>query len=241
MTHTCHWPGCDRRVPPKLWGCREHWFALPRAIREEIWRTYRPGQEADKAPSRAYLTAARAAQDYARAYDARTPTAGRDLDAITVWQPWASLIVAGLKRFEWRTWPAPKTKIGQRLVIHAGSHRISKTEFRNLLCRPEPSCGPDADADGIRALLADGLPSLPFGAGVGEVTLGTPRTAPEIDPDPRSDPGKWGWPMLDPVAWDAPVPARGAQGFFRFMPSPVPEPHPSAGGDPVAAVMGQLL
>lgn len=66
MTHRCHWPGCQRRVPPKMWGCRPHWFALPKVIRDEIWATYRPGQEHDKMPSRAYLEAARKAEDYAR-------------------------------------------------------------------------------------------------------------------------------------------------------------------------------
>lgn len=63
-THRCHWPGCERRVKPALWGCREHWFALPPAIRTAIWRAYEPGQEVSKRPSRAYLEAARAAQEW---------------------------------------------------------------------------------------------------------------------------------------------------------------------------------
>ena len=57
MTHTCHWPGCGKSVPPRLWGCREHWFRLPKALRDRIWATYRPGQEIDKNPSNAYLNA----------------------------------------------------------------------------------------------------------------------------------------------------------------------------------------
>ncbi len=62
--HTCHWPGCDRQVPPAMWGCRSHWYALPKALRDRIWRTYRIGQEADGRPSREYLEAARAVQDW---------------------------------------------------------------------------------------------------------------------------------------------------------------------------------
>ena len=66
MTHTCHWPGCGKAVPPAMWGCRQHWFALPKRLRDRIWATYRPGQEIDKRPSETYLDAAKAAQDWIR-------------------------------------------------------------------------------------------------------------------------------------------------------------------------------
>ena len=69
MTHTCHWPGCTKEAPPKLWGCRSHWFKLPKRIRDEIWRTYRPGQEIDKNPSESYIAAAKAAQAWIRDKD----------------------------------------------------------------------------------------------------------------------------------------------------------------------------
>jgi hypothetical protein len=56
--HMCHWPTCKTAVPPKLWGCKVHWFKLPKILRDQIWATYRPGQEADKNPSPEYLDAA---------------------------------------------------------------------------------------------------------------------------------------------------------------------------------------
>lgn len=56
--HKCHWPSCDIEVPPRMWGCRAHWFKLPKQIRNRIWATYRPGQEIDKNPSSAYVEAA---------------------------------------------------------------------------------------------------------------------------------------------------------------------------------------
>lgn len=62
--HTCHWTGCSTAVPPKLWGCAKHWFALPVAIRKSISTAYRPGQEITKNPSAEYLAAAQKAQDY---------------------------------------------------------------------------------------------------------------------------------------------------------------------------------
>ena len=67
--HTCHWPGCTRRVPPAMWGCKPHWFRLPKGLRNAIWRAYEPGQEISKAPSAAYVEAARAAQRWIAAQD----------------------------------------------------------------------------------------------------------------------------------------------------------------------------
>lgn len=60
--HGCHWPGCETQVPPAMWGCRFHWFILPKRLRDRIWATYEPGQEIDGTPSPAYLEAAMAVQ-----------------------------------------------------------------------------------------------------------------------------------------------------------------------------------
>lgn len=62
--HLCHWPGCSRQVPPAMWGCKAHWFALPRELRNKIWRAYRPGQERDMQPSAAYLAVALEVQQW---------------------------------------------------------------------------------------------------------------------------------------------------------------------------------
>lgn len=62
MTHRCHWPGCNAAVPPAMWGCKSHWFKLPKALRDRIWSTYRPGQEITKTPSPDYLAAAKDVQ-----------------------------------------------------------------------------------------------------------------------------------------------------------------------------------
>jgi hypothetical protein len=40
--------------------------------------------------------------------------------ALTIWQPWATLIVLGKKPVENRDWPAPQSVIGQRVAIHGG-------------------------------------------------------------------------------------------------------------------------
>lgn len=38
--------------------CPKHWAMVPRMQQQEVWRTYRPGQEQDKRPSPAYCRAA---------------------------------------------------------------------------------------------------------------------------------------------------------------------------------------
>jgi hypothetical protein len=65
--HTCHWPNCGKAVPPAMWGCKAHWIKLPKALRDRIWATYRPGQEVTKTPSAAYLDAVKAVQTWIRA------------------------------------------------------------------------------------------------------------------------------------------------------------------------------
>ena len=48
------------------------------------------------------------------------------MKAITLWQPWASLIADGTKTIETRSWAPPSSLLGQRIAIHAalfsGSH-----------------------------------------------------------------------------------------------------------------------
>lgn len=56
--HDCHWPGCGRRVPPAMWGCKAHWFTLPLALRNKIWAAYRPGQEESGEVSEDYFAVA---------------------------------------------------------------------------------------------------------------------------------------------------------------------------------------
>lgn len=57
-SHHCHWPGCSKQVPPALWGCKAHWYALPAHLRARIWKWYEPGQEVDMTPSDEYLKVA---------------------------------------------------------------------------------------------------------------------------------------------------------------------------------------
>ena len=46
------------------------------------------------------------------------------MKALTLHQPWASLIALGPKTVETRSWSAPAWVIGARIAIHAGKHRV---------------------------------------------------------------------------------------------------------------------
>lgn len=60
--HTCHLDICQTAVPPSRLFCRPHWFMVPKPLRDNVWATYRPGQEIDKQPSREYMDAQQAAR-----------------------------------------------------------------------------------------------------------------------------------------------------------------------------------
>jgi hypothetical protein len=66
--HDCHWPGCGRQVPPALWGCKEHWFLLPIALRNKLWMVYVPGQEEKGNPTKEYVKVAREIQAWIENY-----------------------------------------------------------------------------------------------------------------------------------------------------------------------------
>lgn len=66
--HECHWPGCQRQVPPAMWGCRQHWFSLPKHLRDAIWDAYVPGQEQRMDPSEEYLAVAHEVQEWIKAH-----------------------------------------------------------------------------------------------------------------------------------------------------------------------------
>jgi hypothetical protein len=58
--HLCQAYECTIMIPTSMLMCRGHWALVPRAIQDEIWKTYRVGQEnavgTDHGPSPEYMT-----------------------------------------------------------------------------------------------------------------------------------------------------------------------------------------
>lgn len=38
--HKCPHHNCERKLPAQLYACRGHWFALPKKLRDDIWKGY---------------------------------------------------------------------------------------------------------------------------------------------------------------------------------------------------------
>lgn len=59
------------------------------------------------------------------------------MKAITVKQPWASLIIHGIKDIENRTWPCPKKYIGQRVLIHSSAIPVEMINPNSVFTRQQ--------------------------------------------------------------------------------------------------------
>ena len=152
------------------------------------------------------------------------------LPALTLWQPWASLVAIGAKPYEFRRWAAPRGMWGKRIAIHAGARPIRRTEIDDLIgsLRLEGGWGTALHAEPALELLlkvqADPT-CIALSAVLCTAVLGQPRPANEIELDKlasngfvgdstRIDHQMWGWPLSDLRLLMPPQPARGAQGFW---------------------------
>ncbi|MDC7808826.1 ASCH domain-containing protein [Sphingomonas koreensis] len=150
------------------------------------------------------------------------------MKALTLWQPWASLVVSGCKPYEFRKWRAPASVIGQRIVIHASARKPDLREVEQLLRLlraggryAAQTCL--APIDEAIALLE--LGSWPLAAGLGTAIVGDPRSGIDIGVDfgairvndsSRDYHANWGWPMLEIERWPEPIEMRGAQGLWTW-------------------------
>lgn len=157
------------------------------------------------------------------------------MKCISVWQPWASLLVHGAKRCETRSWPTSHT--GPLLVHAAKKWDVGLAEFAVL-----PPARAALEAVGVRFAATEAAAragwNLPFGAIVGVVQLSDCIRSEEVhftaDPAdycrigmhggwqfPASEqlfgdfgPGRFAWYCTKFMAFAEPVPYRGAQGLF---------------------------
>jgi hypothetical protein len=151
--------------------------------------------------------------------------------ALSLWHPWASLILFREKRCETRSWPAPRSALGQPLAIHA-----TKTWHRAALIAvfgEERLDGGEVDRTRPiwQALKRQGvtmLADLPLGAVIATcrlvdcVATDSLRslhrwrhllTVDELDFGDFS-PGRFAWVLDDVRPVEPPVPASGKQGLW---------------------------
>lgn len=151
------------------------------------------------------------------------------MKALTIYQPWATLIMIGAKPFEFRGWDYAArfpALLGQRIVIHASARPIKLNEIEDVLARIRDK--ESGLKDEIALPLLDRLKAaykchgvLELAAGLGTAVIGKPRRVGDIfkgviaDSD-RLDHSLFGWPLTDIQAFDHPHPMRGAQGFWNW-------------------------
>lgn len=123
--------------------------------------------------------------------------------ALTIHQPYAYSIVAGLKHYETRT---RRTSIRGRIAIHAGLKRDSFLLFRD---------------SGITLPKSD---KLAYGAVIGTVEIADCLPVEELlgklDTLERTlgdwRPGRFAWALENPIMFPSPIPAKGKQGWWEW-------------------------
>jgi hypothetical protein len=128
------------------------------------------------------------------------------MKAITIKQPWASLIVHGIKDIENRTWPCPRKYIGQRVFIHAaGSHG---RKFSIDLT--------DAQTKAAFATIAieTMFGNMPFGSIIGSVEIvGCSINHPSI----WAEKGVYNWILANPILFNKPIEnVKGKLSFWDY-------------------------
>lgn len=133
--------------------------------------------------------------------------------ALSLWQPWASLIFLEDKKHETREWPCPARYIGTRIIIHAAKN---KQGFRDV-----------AHIPGLLSHCArefgEYYPgNMPLGAAIGTVIIEACVSTNDFQPDDRIDfmcgnylSDRYAWRLSEPQAFRRPIPMVGRQGFWR--------------------------
>jgi hypothetical protein len=138
------------------------------------------------------------------------------MKVLSIWQPFASLIVKGCKTFETRTWPAPASLVGQRIGIAA---------TKSIVAAQRAHC---ADEEFQLAYTLTGQPpleELPRGMLLGTVMLDSVELMTEEMMEDVSDEeklyghwdvGNYAWRVTDPVPLTQPCIIRGQQGLYDW-------------------------
>lgn len=150
------------------------------------------------------------------------------MKALTIWQPWASLIMMGAKPYEFRSWPAPKWIVGKRIAIHAAVKCMASDELDDIIADLESSWGsnwglgdPKAALDFMKRM-RDDRSIARRQAVLGTALVGEPIRCTVLFPNDRDvDPDKWGWPMLEIDVFAEPIPVKGQQGFWNWDGKPM--------------------
>lgn len=128
---------------------------------------------------------------------------------ITLQQPWAYLVCAGIKGIETRSWPTQYT--GELLVHAAKRMDLWDTEFMEFWPWSE-------------VLTHETIRELQYGAIIGKVTVRDCMKSEDLAGSITKleealgdySPKRFGWILDDPVLFPQPIPANGALGIWKI-------------------------
>jgi hypothetical protein len=145
--------------------------------------------------------------------------------ALTLWQPWASLVMGGWKPYEFRPRPAWKSLEGQRIVIHAGKRPVNTCEIAQLMMELQAGGNCGGLSPWCLPFLASVISDpdrIPRAAGLGTALLGKSVLSSELWPgefandSDRLDKANWALPLSNVRRFTPVVPARGYQTFWPW-------------------------
>ena len=158
--------------------------------------------------------------------------------AITLWQPWASLVAAGVKPYEFRKWYAHRHHHNTRVAIHAGIRFVDREEALELGDRlasgdwrmtglverekaiqiietfvNQPETVPYSQVL-CTAVLHAPVSTAALLVMDPRFTLADQTRARNVNDSDRLEHSAWAWPLTDIRPVEPPFPVRGAQGFW---------------------------
>ncbi|WP_091444266.1 hypothetical protein [Ancylobacter rudongensis] len=139
------------------------------------------------------------------------------MKVISIWQPFAELLVRRYKVFETRSWAPPRSCIGLRMGI--ASTKTLRPEQRAHFNDPE------FQAHYSKLGLPERLEDLSHGYLLGTAVLDsyeliTAEFLEDVSDEEQQygwfNLGGYAWRMVDPIRLEHPVPIRGAQGIYEW-------------------------
>ncbi|PZR92059.1 MAG: hypothetical protein DI537_14635 [Stutzerimonas stutzeri] len=138
------------------------------------------------------------------------------MKVISIWQPFASLAVKGIKTIETRVWPAPASVIGETIGI-ASTKNIKPEQRAHFL--------DDEFQSFYQKLGMPGLEDLPLGFLLGTAVLDsvdvmTPELLDDVSDEEKAygwwDVGNFAWRLTGAREFPRPIPIVGKQGLFEW-------------------------
>lgn len=132
----------------------------------------------------------------------------RKVACLSLWQPWASLLMDGIKRHETRGWAPPLSLIGHVIVIHAAKRRVKASGISRELAEllEERKLYLEAFPRGVAlgaVMLQDVYPTNPCWADTEDLICG------------NWGPGRFAWKFSGPrIMFKPHIPLRGRQKIF---------------------------